>query len=148
MSNPTPETITEATQETVQETMINDTQDVYDESEMINSAKTEPELEIGDELDLSSLNINSINPAVFRKLSYWQKWSLRRQAGIFYYTATYAVYTFTAYVAIKMFYQVYAKDFSFKLDWWCLPLAIGVGLTFWFVHETIYKKKLAEAAKK
>ena len=123
-----------------QENFAEETQEVI--------TKKDPLEEIGDSLDLSGINISTIKPEVFRKLSYWQKWSLRRQAGLFYYTATYAVYTFVAYVAFKMFFQVYSKDFRFRIDWWSLPLAIAVGLAFWFVHEAIYKKKLSDAAKK
>jgi len=132
------------TQESIPENIIENTSEYTQET----TAKKDILEEIGDSLDLSQFNINTIKPEVFRKLSYWQKWSLRRQAGLFYYTATYAIYTFVAYVGFKMFFLVYSKNFRFQLDWWSLPLAIAFGLTFWFTHEAIYKKKLSDAAKK
>ena len=151
MSNTTQENIAESKKatNTAEEPMI----DVYDESEVEAEAEAVKEdllAEIGDTLDVSGIitNPNTIRPEVFRKLSYWQKWSLRRQAGLIYYAATYSVYTFVAYVGLKMFYLVYLKDFRFKLDWWSFPLAIIVGLAFWFIHEAIFKKKLSDATKK
>lgn len=149
MSNTTQENITEAQKNTnaAEEPMV----DVYDESEAETKAvEADPLAEIGDSLDVTNVitNINTIRPDVFRRLSYWQKWSLRRQAGLFYYAATYSVYMFVGYVGFKMFYLAYLKDFHFKLDWWSFPLSIIVGLGFWFVHEAIYKKKLSDAAKK
>ena len=98
--------------------------------------------------DTKQENINNIRPEDFKKLSYWEKWSLRRNAGIFYYAITYAIYTFVTYIAIKMGYLVYIKNFSFTLDWWSFPLSIGIGLGFWFIHEAIYKSKMSDAHKK
>lgn len=139
------------TQETIHNIDENVSEPVFEETETYTESNSEPAITaetIGDQLDLSGYNLNTIRPEVFRALSYWQKWSLRRQAGLFFYAATYAVYTFVGYVGVKMFYLVYAKNFQFKLDWWSFPLAIGVGLAYWFIHEAIYKSKLSAASKK
>ena len=104
--------------------------------------------EVNAQPDLSQYTLNTIPSEVFKSLSYWEKWSIRRQAGLFFYTATYAIYFFVAYVSVKMFYLVYAKNFNFSLDWWSLPAAIGVWLGYWFIHEIIYESKKTTVEKK
>ena len=46
------------------------------------------------------------------------------------------------FLLIKVYYLFASKDLEglkFSLDWWSIPLAVIVGLAYWYIHEAVYK---------
>lgn len=82
-----------------------------------------------------------INQEEKKKPTFVEVWENSRKMGVLYYTIMYGLYSFLAYLFIKMLYQLYIKDFSFKVDWWAVIICLGLGPAFYYICEKIYKKK-------
>lgn len=79
-----------------------------------------------------------------KKLDFYQMWERSRKAGILYYTFTFGLYSFLAYLFIKMLYYLAIKDFSFKVDWWAIVLCLAIGPCFYLICDKIYKNKIGK----
>jgi len=88
-----------------------------------------------------SKNINQEKIDEVKDLGFVQMWESSRKAGIIYYTLTYGLYSFIVYLFLKMLYCLYIKDFNFTVDWWAIIICIAFGPSFYYIMETIYKKK-------
>ena len=74
-----------------------------------------------------------------KNMSYWQLWSLRRKAGLWYYFPLLGVYSFLLYSFIKVLVILATSDkLVFNVDIWAIPIFLLVGPIYYFGHEWYY----------
>ena len=77
-----------------------------------------------------------------KKMSYWELWGLRRRPGLWYFLILLGIYTFMAYLFIKVIWIFASKNFNgmrFTIDWWAIPLCLISGPLYFYGHEWYYK---------
>ena len=90
-------------------------------------------------------------PEEIKAMSYWQLWGLRRETGAFYHVATVSFYGFMVYLLIKVYWMFASRSLDglkFSLDWWSIPLAVLIGLGYWYFHEFWYRNKYLKKEEK
>ena len=94
--------------------------------------------------DKKEVNPNPYTQDDIRNMSYWELWGLRRKAGIFYFLILLSIYSFLAYLFLKVVYIFATKSFgdmAFSVDWWAVLLCLAFALIYYFFHEWYYKNK-------
>ena len=86
-------------------------------------------------------NKRYLSSPYYKDLSYMEIWGLKRKAGKVYNILRVFIYLIILYLLVKVFYQIYERDFdSFKFDWWAPVISFLFSYLYWKIHEYLYLK--------
>lgn len=75
-----------------------------------------------------------------KKLTYLERWAVKRKAGFFYNFAMISFRAFIALVFIQICVMMYNRNLDFKVQPVLIGIAVGFGLIYWFAHEFFYHR--------
>jgi len=79
-----------------------------------------------------------------KKAGYWERWANTRQAGLVIHMIRSSVRFFVLLLFLQVCYQLYIQNYNFQFQMIYIPVALGLSLISWFVHEYLYKQRKGE----